>query len=86
MGSGLKKMQQSLQTLEMLVLGCIDADFASKYSLESSCRDLQYLYASLYTSAQLRPKKFSKIDHSFFENNIVGLELPKKVVVLKLIL
>ena len=46
-----------------LVLGCIEAsNFASKYSSESSWRDLQDLHAF----APLRPQYFSKFSSKFF--------------------
>ena len=47
---------------ERLVLGCIDADFASKYSLESSRRDLQ----DLHTFAPLRSQNFSQKSSTVF--------------------
>ena len=63
---------------EKLVLYCIDADFTSKDSLESLCRDLQ----DLHTFAPLRSKSFTGtrpnfvfqrciFQKSFFSNSIL---------------
>ena len=51
-----------IMKIKWLVFGSIEADFASKYSLESSLRDLQDLHAF----APLRPQYFRNVSSKCF--------------------